>query len=342
MAVDFVAGRAATTVITPARSTEPTDRPTRARTSRWLRERRAGAIGSGWVQPVAESPDSGDGHRRAQFLADLGHVDVNRAGVAVPAVAPHAVEDLLAGQGPPVVLGQVAEQLELLAGQVADLPVGPHLPPPEVDGGAADLDHLKGGGRGLRPPQDRLHPGHQLPGGERLGEVVVGAELEAEDPVDLRVPGGEEDDGDAAQSGDGVGPQPLAHLEAVDAGQAHIEDDEAGPLPFGGRQPVLPGAGLEHPEPLLAEVELDEVGDVDLVVDDQDGPAGGAHERDCFTSGPGGRPRPLGAAPAAATATVRRAPASRWPPPRSGGTPPGSRTPPAARATRRRSRRTAP
>src|SRR5204863_7300792 len=140
-----------------------------------------------------------------------------------------------------------------------------------------------------------------------------------------------------------------AHLEAVDAGQAHVEDDEAGPLPFGGRQPVLPGAGLEHPEPLLAEVELDEVGDVDLVVDDQDGAPQGrqlrlpsAHERDCFTSGPGGRPRPPGAAPAAATATVRRAPASRWPPPRSGGTPPGSRTPPAAPAARRRSRRTGP
>ena len=136
--------------------------------------------------------------RVAQLLADLGDVDVDGAGVAVPAVAPHAVEDLLAGQRPAPVLGQVAQQLELLAGAVDDprraartsrRPRSITAPPTSMTSAA--------GADASDAPQDRLHPGHQLPGRERLGEVVVGAHLEAEDPVDLAVPGGEEDDRDA-------------------------------------------------------------------------------------------------------------------------------------------------
>src|SRR5581483_1695713 len=133
------------------------------------------------VEPVAHTPDGGDGHGVAQLLADLGDVDVDGAGVAVPAVAPDAVEDLLAGQGPAPVLGQVAEQLELLAGHVDHGAVGRHLAAAEVDHGAADLDDLGRRGGRLRPAQDRLDPGHQLPGREGLGEVVVGSHLEAED-----------------------------------------------------------------------------------------------------------------------------------------------------------------
>src|SRR5438309_4353167 len=131
MAVDRVAGRAATTVMRPARRTDPIDSPTRAKMRRWRSDLRDGAISDGFrgvlggrsppsagVEPVADAPHGGDGHRVAQLLADLGHVDVDRAGVAVPAVAPDAVEDLLAGQGPPAVLGQVPEEFELPAGHV--------------------------------------------------------------------------------------------------------------------------------------------------------------------------------------------------------------------------------
>ena len=47
-------------------------------------------------------------------------------------------------------------------------------------------------GVGLAAPQDGLHPGDDLARRERLGDVVVGAELEAEDAVDLAVARGEE------------------------------------------------------------------------------------------------------------------------------------------------------
>src|SRR5262245_24381748 len=105
MALDRVAGRAAITVISPARRTEPTDRPTSPKPSRCWSAPSEGAMSGGFggilggrtppsgrVQPVAEAPHRGDGHGVTQLLADLGHVDVDGAGVAVPAVTPHAVE----------------------------------------------------------------------------------------------------------------------------------------------------------------------------------------------------------------------------------------------------------
>jgi len=61
---------------------------------------------------------------------------------------------------------------------------------PGVDAQAVDLR-----GRLLRrvaagPPQDRADAGDNLGGAERLDDVVVGAELEPDDAVGLRAPGG--------------------------------------------------------------------------------------------------------------------------------------------------------
>ena len=47
-------------------------------------------------QPVADAPHRRQGQAGAELLAQLAHVDVDRALVAVPAVAPPAVEELLA------------------------------------------------------------------------------------------------------------------------------------------------------------------------------------------------------------------------------------------------------
>ena len=44
------------------------------------------------------------------------------------------------------------------------------------------------------PPQQRLHAGQQLADAERLGDVVVGAELEAADDFFFLSLGGEHDD----------------------------------------------------------------------------------------------------------------------------------------------------
>ena len=63
---------------------------------------------------------------------------------------------------------------------------------------------------------------HQLAQPERLGQVVVGAELEADDLVDLVVAGGQDEDGHLRAGR----AEPAEDLEAVHARQAHVEHDE--------------------------------------------------------------------------------------------------------------------
>ena len=74
----------------------------------------------------------------------------------------------------------------------------------------------------VRAPQERLDPAHQLAQPERLGQVVVGAELEADDLVDLVVARRQDEDRHL-----GAGRAEAAEdLEAVHAGQADVEHDE--------------------------------------------------------------------------------------------------------------------
>ena len=123
---------------------------------------------------------------------------------------------------------------------------------------------------GAAPPSTRrstaLTRATQLGGRERLGEVVVAAELETEHAVDLAVACGEEDHRDLR----GLAEAP-AHLQPVDVGEPDVEHDEPGAVGADRFEPRLAGRDLEDPEPVAGEVEVDEVGDVGLVVDDDDG-----------------------------------------------------------------------
>ena len=98
-----------------------------------------------------------------------------------------------------------------------------------------------GGGRAAGPTaaQDRAHPGGQLGRGEGLHHVVVGAELEAEHPVGLAAPGGDQDDGHVARAADGG-----QDVEAVLGGEHDVEDDQVGRPCLTGRRGLGPGGGL--------------------------------------------------------------------------------------------------
>ena len=90
-------------------------------------------------------------------------------------------------------------------------------------------DRLLLGGRGA--PQRGAQPGEQLVHAERLGHVVVGAGVERGDLVGLAVAHGQHDDrhrAPAAQAAD--------HVDAVDAGQAEVEDDDVGVVARGERR----------------------------------------------------------------------------------------------------------
>ena len=129
----------------------------------------------------------------------------------------------------------------------------------------------------VRAAQQRLDPAHQLAQPERLGQVVVGAELEADDLVDLVVARGQDQDRHLGAGG----AHAAQDLEAVDAGQADVEDDEVRRLVGGDLEALLAGAGDRDLVALLLEGVLDPAGDGVLVFDDEDGGghAGMLHRR---------------------------------------------------------------
>jgi hypothetical protein len=115
-------------------------------------------------------------------------------------------------------------------------------------------------------PDHRLHPGDDLARGEGLGDVVVGAELEAEHAVDLVVARGAEQDRHPVA----VGPQPPAHLGAVHLRQPDVEHHRDGAQGAGRGEAAAPVALHVDAEALAGEVEPQQVGDRRLVLDDED------------------------------------------------------------------------
>ncbi len=120
----------------------------------------------------------------------------------------------------PCALHECREQLELERADV-DRPAAPtHLAAAEVHFGVAEAEHV----RRLhdRASQHRLDARAQLARVERLGDVVVGAELEPHDLLGVVRPGGEDDDRRAAAAA----AQLATDLEAVLARQHDVEQDE--------------------------------------------------------------------------------------------------------------------
>jgi hypothetical protein len=116
------------------------------------------------------------------------------------------------------------------------------------------------------PPQQRPHAAPELADRERLGDVVVSAELEPEHLVELVVAGGEHHDRNRAPRS-----QLLADLKPVDLRDHHVQHDQVDIL------------GVETGERLVAVPRLDDAVSVAferireellnrlLVVDEQDG-----------------------------------------------------------------------
>ena len=113
--------------------------------------------------------------------------------------------------------------------------------------------------------QRRLHAAAELAQRERLGDVVVGAELEAEDLVDLLGLRGEHDDRHGAARA-----QAPAHLEAVEPGHHHVEHDEVERRLAEARQRLPAVDRLHDLVAVLAQRVAEQRLDRLLVVDEQD------------------------------------------------------------------------
>ena len=118
----------------------------------------------------------------------------------------------------------------------------------------ADLER---GGAARRPaPQQGADPCQQLAALEGLDEVVVGAAVEAVDPVLGLGPRGQHQDRHVA-----VGAQAAADLDPVEAGQAEIEHDQVGDEAGGDVERVDAVGRGAHLVALVAQRAAQDVGD---------------------------------------------------------------------------------
>ncbi len=82
----------------------------------------------------------------------------------------------------------------------------------------------------LEAPQHGLDAGHQLTGSERLGDVIVRAQLQAKNAIVFARAGGEENDGNRGKAG--MATQTAAHIETISAGNHDVEKKQRRRLPL--------------------------------------------------------------------------------------------------------------
>ena len=180
------------------------------------------------------------------------------------------VQQLAPGEDAARLARERGEQRELGRGQVHGPPghLGPHAW--HVQRKVAGHDAIPGrGDRPFRAPEHGADARHELAGRERLGEVVVRPELQAQQLVEFVVAGSDHHDRDRGRRR--VGAQVAGDVEPIESGQAEVQDDEVGaPLADRGE-----GAGSvahgEHREPGMLEIVAGEGGDPRFVIDDEDG-----------------------------------------------------------------------
>ncbi len=149
---------------------------------------------------------------------------VEGLGVAEVVGSPHPVDELAAREHAPRVAQQQLEQLELLQRHRDLAAVDLDRVALHVHAHGADLEHVERLVVHLDAAAEHgADPRQQLARRVRLGDVVVGPELEAHDYVHLGVLGGEHDDRHALGRADLP-----AHLGAGEAGEHEVEQDQVG------------------------------------------------------------------------------------------------------------------
>ena len=226
----------------------------------------AEAHGSG-LEPVAEPANRhqvhGLGrvglHLRPQAVDEVVH-DPAVTGVAV---APDVAQQVVAADHPLAGADQLGEQLVLRRAQrddpLADLDLGGVRTQPDLAAlqqAVVDLDVVG-------PPDLRPDPGQQLLGDERLGDVVVGAGLQARhDVVAVGLRG---DDDDRHPAG---GPHAAHDVQPVDPRQPQVDEQHVRVLVLAEDQRLLAVGRLEDAVPLVLQGVAQHQADLLVVLDD--------------------------------------------------------------------------
>src|SRR4051794_3730097 len=206
---------------------------------------------------------------RLDLLPQMADVHVDGPRIAVRGVAPHAREQHVAREHPSRRARERGQDLELHVGRLHDVAVARHGALARVDAQTAHVHRALVVGVRARHPraaERRLHARAELAHRERLGDVVVGAELEPEDLVDLLRLGREHDD----RHGLALRPQAPADLQAVHARQHHVQDHEVEDLLGEAGERLAPVGRGNHLVTVPLEWEREQGLDGWLIVHQQD------------------------------------------------------------------------
>ena len=142
------------------------------------------------------------------------HVDEAFVTVEVP--SPHPLDELPAGEHTARCLDQRCEELKLETREFYRFVVDAHLVAPNVDGEPVESRQLVESGLDevalASATEHRTHSRDEFSRAERLGDVVIGAQFEADQLVGLVGAGGQDDDVDRRRP-----PDLAQHVEATDA-----------------------------------------------------------------------------------------------------------------------------
>src|SRR5207248_323260 len=238
-------------------------RPSRGR----LRERLVKPLTAIGSEAVSHAPHRLDGPPvvgDVDLAAEVPHVDLDDAGVAVVGGIPDVLEDLGLRRDLAHLPHQELEEGELPGGEV-ELVVAP---PGQMGGGiepqVAGRQHRRAGR--CPPPQQRPQPGGEDHEREWFGQEVVGAGVERLGLVELTVLGGEHEDGRPVA---GL-PEGRAHPEAVHPGQHDVEDDGVVAAFAGPPEAVFPVRGDIDGEALRLQSAPYRIGEARFVLYQKD------------------------------------------------------------------------
>ena len=130
------------------------------------------------------------------------------------------------------------------------------------------IGELLAGQRRTNPAKHRADAGDQLARAERLGHIIVGAGLEAADPVALLAARGQHHDRHVG--GRRAAAQAAADLDPADALDHPVEQDDVGLDLVDEDQRFLAVAGAGHVVARALEMEGDEVRERAVVLDQQE------------------------------------------------------------------------
>jgi hypothetical protein len=161
------------------------------------------------------------------------------------------------------VRGEEPQEVEFLGGEMQLLAVATDLALPGVERQTVER-HLLVRRRRLDAAEHRPHAGTQLPRRERLGDVVVSAQLGPDGPVRLLAAGCHQDHRHGGAAAD-----PPAELQPVGSGQHHVEDDQVRRIALEETARVVAVRRLDRPEAVALEVPHHHIAHIRVVVDHQ-------------------------------------------------------------------------